>query len=65
MGLKKLYTFYCEVKNELKQVMFPSKQEFTVNFFTVLLVIVLASFSFMLCDYMIHTLITFLLNIGK
>ncbi len=65
MGLKKIYTFYSEVRQEFKSITFPSRQEFWSNFSVVVIVIIIASLSFMLFDYFIHNIITFLLNIGK
>ncbi len=63
--ISKVYKFYAEVKQEAKKVSWPNRQEVFKTFIIVAVSIVLFSIACLLLDYIIHFVITFLLNIGK
>lgn len=65
MKLKEIYNFYTEVKQEAKKIIWPGRQELFSTFVVVIIVILICSLFFLCFDYIIHYIITLLLNIGK
>jgi preprotein translocase SecE subunit len=63
--ISKIYKFCAEVKYEAKKVAWPARQEIFKTFLIVAASIVFFSMACLLLDYIIHFIITFLLNIGK
>jgi preprotein translocase SecE subunit len=61
----KAYKFFDQVKQEAKKVVWPEKKELMTS----VLVVFAAVFAFgvvsMIFDYSVHSVISFLLNIGK
>ena len=65
MKLKEIYNFYAEVKQEAKKIVWPGRQELLSTFMVVVVVMLMCSLFFLCFDYIIHYIITLLLNIGK
>jgi preprotein translocase subunit SecE len=63
--ISKIYRFCAEVRHEAKKVTWPTRQEIFRTFVIVAASIVIFSLACLLLDYIIHFIITFLLNIGK
>ncbi len=61
----KIYRFYEQVVQEARKVVWPTKKELTSSVTIVLIAIFVSSLVFLFLDYGIHTVIQFLLNIGK
>ena len=65
MDLKKIHQFYSELRHEITKIVWPESKETLVTFLVVLIVIVSCSLFFLFFDYIVHKIITLLLNIGK
>jgi preprotein translocase subunit SecE len=65
MKSNKIYKLYSEIKHEAKKIIWPNRQELISTFFVVICVIIISSLCFLFFDYIMHSLITLLLNIGK
>ncbi len=65
MKLKEIYKFYNEIKQEAKKIIWPSRQELISTFLVVVAVTIIFSLCCLFLDYIIHSIITLLLNIGK
>ena len=61
----KIYKFYQQVKQEAEKVVWPERKELTVSLVIVTIAVLIFSIASMVLDYGIHTIIQFLLNIGK
>ncbi|MDX1924775.1 MAG: preprotein translocase subunit SecE [Rickettsiaceae bacterium] len=57
--------FYDQVKQEIKKVTWPSKQELIYSSLMVISVVTVFSFVVLFIDYIINMVIQFLLRIGK
>jgi preprotein translocase subunit SecE len=60
-----LYKFFDQVKQEAKKITWPEKKEVTTSVVIVVMVVLVFSLSIMILDYLVHSLIVFLLNIGN
>lgn len=60
-----LLKFFSQVKQEAKKVSWPQKKELITLASTVVVTVLLFSFISLILDYSIHSLVQFLLNIGK
>lgn len=65
--LKKLkaYKFFDQVKQEARKVVWPEKKELMTSVLVVVAAVFMFSVVSMIFDYSVHSLINFLLNIGK
>lgn len=65
--LKKLkaYKFFDQVKQEARKVVWPEKKELTTSIMVVIASVFVVGLVSMIFDYSVHSLISFLLNIGK
>lgn len=63
--IKSIYKFYGEVKQEVAKIIWPSKKDLISTSIVVLIVIFLLSLFGLFLDFIIHKVITFLLNLGK
>lgn len=61
----KLYKFFDQVKQEAKKVSWPERKELVTSVLVVLVAVFVFSMVTLVFDYGIHSLIKFLLNIGK
>lgn len=61
----KAYKFFDQVKQEAKKVIWPVKKELITSTSIVVVAVLLFSLVSLVLDYGIHSLIQFLLNIGK
>lgn len=65
MMLKNILKFYEQVKQEAGKVVWPKKNELVMTTGIVLLVVTIVSFICLFLDFGIHSVINWLLNIGK
>ncbi|AVP88166.1 SecE [Candidatus Phycorickettsia trachydisci] len=63
--IKSIYKFYSEVKQEARRIIWPSRKDLISTTIVVLVVIFLLSLCGLFLDFIIHKVITFLLNLGK
>jgi len=63
--LKKPFSFFYQVKQEAKKVIWPTKKDLIASTLIVVVGVLFFSLACLLLDYSIHNLIRFLLNIGK
>ena len=65
--LKKLkaYKFFDQVKQEARKVVWPEKKELITSVLVVVAAVFMFSVVSMIFDYSVHSLINFLLNVGK
>lgn len=63
--IKSIYKFYGEVKQEAQRIIWPSRKDLISTSMVVLVVIFLLSVFGLFLDFIIHKMITFLLNLGK
>ena len=61
----RVYRFIEQVKQEALKVVWPQKKELATSVLIVLVVVFLFGVSCMILDYAIHSVIKFLLNLGK
>lgn len=61
----KAYKFLEQVKQEAQKVVWPQKKELITSVLIVIVVVFLFGVSCMVLDYGIHSVIKFLLNLGK
>ncbi len=61
----KIYKFYREVKQEALKVIWPNSKELSVLTAVVSFSVLVFSIICLVLDYSIHTLVDFLLGIGK
>ena len=57
--------FYEQVKYEATKIIWPTKKELWTSTILVVSVIIIASIFFLVCDFFVHKLVQFLLNVGK
>lgn len=60
-----LYKFYEQVKQEAYRVAWPTRKDVMTSTGVVLLVVLVFSLVCVLLDYSIHSVIQFVLNLGK
>ena len=65
LGKLKIFKFYDQVKQEIKKVVWPERKELIASTSIVVVSVLVFSFVSLILDYGIHSLISFLLNIGK
>ncbi len=60
-----VFKFYDQVKQEAKKVSWPNRKELTTSVIVVVIAVFVFSLVSLALDYGIHSLVQFLLNIGK
>lgn len=61
----KIFKFFVQVKQEANKVVWSGKKELITSTGIVIIAVFIFSIICLILDYSIHTLIQFLLNIGK
>lgn len=65
IGIGEVVKFIDQVKQEAKKIAWPDKKDLMTSGSIVIISVLIFSLITMLLDYSIHSLIDFLLNIGK
>ena len=61
----KAYKFFDQVRNEAKKVTWLKRKELVAPVLVVLVAVFLFAIISLVCDYMMHSLVVFLLGLGK
>jgi preprotein translocase subunit SecE len=65
MKKTKAYKFFDQVKQEVRKVIWPEKKELVTSVIIVVVTVFFFSIACLVLDYGIHSIIRFLLNLGK
>jgi preprotein translocase subunit SecE len=61
----KAYRFFDQVKQEVRKIVWPEKKELATSVLIVVVTVFLFSMVCIVLDYSIHSIVKFLLNLGK